>query len=92
MVVPIDCLADWRLPDNEFLATFRLPGPNERCVELSAKNPMAREDRIVFYEESHIYTVDAIEVPRSVTGLVHAYQASHFDPMVAIEAMKRGKN
>ena len=53
---------------------------------------MAREKRIVFYEDSHTYTVDAIKVPRSVTGLVHAYEASHFEPMVAIEAMKRGKN
>ena len=92
MVVSIDCLADWRLPDKDFLATFRLPGPNERCVELSEKHPIAREDRIVFYEESHTYTVDGIKIPRSVTGLFHAYQASHFDPMVAIEAMKRGKN
>ena len=31
-------------------------------------------------------------MPRSVTRLVHAYEASHFEPMVAIEPMKRGKN
>ena len=91
-MVPITCLADWRLPDEQFLAEFKLPGPSERCFALSAKNPMARENRIVFHEESHRYTVDGIQIPRSVTGLVHAYQASHFDPMVAIEAMKRGKN
>ena len=53
---------------------------------------MAREKRIVFFEDSHTYTVDNVKAPRSVTGLVHAYEASHFDPMVAIEAMKRGKN
>ena len=92
MVVPIDCLADWRLDDDDFLAAFKLPGPNERCDALSKKNPMARENRILFYEASHTYTVDAIPAPRSVTGLVHAYQASNFDPMLAIEAMKRGKN
>ena len=92
MVVPIECLADWRLDDEEFLATFVLPGPNERCVALSADNPMARENRIVFYEASHTYTVDGIKAPRSVTGLVHEYQASNFDPAVAIEAMRNGKN
>ena len=91
-MVPIECLADWRLPDDEFLAAFKLPGPNERCHALSDKHPMAREDRIVFYEASHTYTVDAIKAPRSVTGLVHEYQASHFDPAVAIEAMRNGKN
>ena len=57
MVVPIDCLADWRLDDDEFLAAFKLPGPNERCVALGTRNPMARENRIVFYEDSHTYTV-----------------------------------
>ena len=91
-MVPITCLADWRLPDDQFLAAFKLPGPSERCFALSAKNPMAREKRIVFYEDSHTYTVDGIKAPRSVTGLVHAYEASNFQPLVAIEAMKRGKN
>ena len=92
MVVPINCLADWRLDDEEFLAAFKLPGPNERCVALSTRNPMAREHRIVFYEDSHTYTVDSVEAPRSVTGLVHEYQASHFDPSAAIAAMRNGKN
>ena len=92
-MISINCLADWRLPDDEFLSTFKLPGPNQRCHALSARHPMAREDRIVFHEESHTYTIDkSIDAPRSVTGLVHFYQSGHFDPTVAIEAMKNGKN
>ena len=69
MVVPIDCLADWRLSDADFLATFKLPRPDERCNALSNQNPMARENRIIFYEDSHTYTVDSIKAPRSVTSL-----------------------
>ena len=91
-MVPITCLADWRLPDNEFLAAFKLPGPSERCDALRIRNPMPREDRIVFHEETHTYRVDGILAPRSVTGLIHEYQSGSFDPAVAVEAMKRGKH
>lgn len=56
------------------------------------RNPMPREDRIVFHEETHTYRVDGIKAPRSVTGLVHEYQSGSFDPAVAVETMKRGKN
>ena len=91
-MVPITCLAGWRLADDDFLATFKLPDPNERCDALRMRNPMPREDRIVFYEEAHTYRADGIRAPRSVTGLMHEYQCGSFDPVVGVKATKRGKN
>ena len=73
MAIAISCIADWRLPDDEFLASFRLPGPAERCTELQAKNPLgAREGRILLFEAGHFYEIDGVRAPRSVTGLVHS--------------------
>ena len=37
----------------------------------------------------HIYTVDGLTVPRSVTSLLHEY-SSTFDPALALQAMKSG--
>ena len=83
-------VGNWQLPDNECLASFKLPGPEEKHDVLKDQNPLPRDKRITFDEEKHEYTIDgSIKVPRSVTGLVHHY-ASHFDPLVAISAMRRG--
>ena len=93
MIVPISCVCDWRLPDHEFLASFKLPGESERCTELQAKNPFGqREKRIVFFEEAHIYEIDGVPAPRSVTGLIHSYCSSSFDPLDAAATMKKGRN
>ena len=92
MTVPIACVGDWRLPDEEFLASFKLPGESERCTELQAKNTLGqREGRIVFFEADHVYEVDGVQAPRSVTGLVHSYCPSRFDPLKAVAAMKSSK-
>ena len=54
-VVPVTCLADFRLSDGEFLAKFTLPGPADKCTELQRQNPLPRESRIVFYEDAHLH-------------------------------------
>ena len=51
---------------------------------------MPRENRISFEEKTHIYTIDGIQAPRSVTGLLHEY-ASAFNPILAVSAMKHGR-
>ena len=72
---------DWRLPDDEFLAAWTLPGPNDKPLQLKEANPMPREARIEFEESNHAYTIDdSKKAPRSVTGLVHSYEAKGFDP------------
>ena len=81
-------VGDWRLSDTEFLASFRLPGAADKHDKLKEQNPLPRDARIVFDEAKHEYWIDGfVKVPRSVTGLVHAY-ASHFDPHAAVHAMK----
>ena len=66
-------VADWRLPDSEFLSSFSLPGLADKCDTLRDLHPLARDRRVVFYEDKHEYWIDGIKAPRSVTGLVHAY-------------------
>ena len=85
--ISLGVVGDWRLSDEEFLATFRLPTAADKHEVLQAANPMIRESRIKFDEVTHTYTVDGVKVPISVTGLIH--QFSHdFDPFAAIESMK----
>ena len=80
---------DWQLSDAEFLKSFKLPGEAEKYDMLKVANPLPRDARIVFDEAKHEYWIDGLaKVPRSVTGLVHAYYASHFDPHAAVRAMK----
>ena len=92
-VVDHSVVADWRLDDDSFVDTFTLPGPNERCTALELANPLGpREARIKFEESSHTYFIDGTTVaPRSVTGLVHSYAASHFDARAVVKQMKRGR-
>ena len=84
-MVPIDEVGDWRLPDEQFLATFQLP--QRGAGRLAALHPLPLEDRIHFDEASHTYTFDGVLVPRSVTGLLHQF-ASDFNPQAALAAMK----
>ena len=93
-VVDHTVVGDWRLPDDEFLAKFKLPSPTEdRCTELQKANPLGpRENRIQFEEETHTYYIDGDTIaPRSVTGLVHMYESSEFRPHEVVMQMKRGK-
>ena len=49
---------DWRLSDEEFLSSFRLSP--ERRGPLAQRNPLPREDRIVFDAAGHAYCVGGI--------------------------------
>ena len=92
-MIAISELADWRLPDDEFLKYFELPRGAERCTELMNQNPIStREARIVFEPSSHTYKIDGICAPRSVTGLVHSYSGNSFDAHKAVVAMKAGRH
>lgn len=92
VVVPNGLVGDWRLPDESFMSSFRLPGPSEKLGVLEARNPLPRDKRIVFEEEQHRYFIDGTtRAPRSVTQLVHQV-AQHFDPAAAVSAMKNGRN
>ena len=86
MFVPHGDVGDWRLSDEEFLKTFHLPC--SRCDVLKERNPFPREDRIVFDEGPHTYTIDGqFVMPRSVTGLIHKY-TSEFNAQLVIAEMQ----
>ena len=88
MLVPITEVADWRLPDDQFLAIFHLP--QKGAGALAARYPFPREDRITFTEDLHEYTIDGIKAPRSVTGLLHEY-LPEFNPQGALHAMRHSR-
>ena len=49
----------WQLEDEEFVRQFpELP----RVVQLKERHPFPREDRVVFHEHGHSYTVDGQRV------------------------------
>ena len=83
-------VGDWRLADDEFLATFRLPQPSLRHDVLSQRHPMPREDLITFDEAEHVYTFRGVRVPRSVTALLHRY-THEFNPRAALAVMRAEK-
>ena len=64
--------------------------PAHRIKLLEEMHPHPRDDRIVFYEEPHIYTVDGYPVQASVSGLPHEFE-SEFHPDEGIRAMKRSR-
>ena len=64
---------DWRLTDDEFICTFRLPAM--RTGTLARRNPFPREDRIVFDAAEHAYCIDGVRAPISVTGFLHRLSA-----------------
>ena len=79
-------VGDWRLADNKFMASFKLP--SEKLEALKRKHSFPREHRIQFDEAAHTYTIDGrIVVPRSVTALVHKLSAG-FDARMCIEQMR----
>ena len=80
-------VGDWRLQDADFLSAFTLP--RSRSEFLARRNPVARDARISFDEKEHVYHVDGIRVPRSVTGFLHAF-TEEFNAYEAIVAMQHG--
>ena len=81
-------VADWRLPDAAFLAAFRLPPKGSGA--LAAVHPFPREHRVQFDVNTHTYMIDAVEAPRSVTKLLHAY-VGEFNATRALGTMREGK-
>lgn len=89
MTLPNGVVGDWRLPDETFLDSFVLPGPEHKVDVLAEQNPIGRDKRIQFFEEEHYYLIDGQHrAPRSVTSLVHSL-CQDFNPKKAIASMKR---
>ena len=88
-VIPIATMADWRLPDDQFLASFKLV--EKSADRLAAQSPHPRDRRIAFNEERHEYLIDGCKIaPRSTTGFLHSF-ASPWNPQAALRAMKQGR-
>ena len=64
--------------------------PSHRVKLLEKQNLHPRDERIVFYEEPHIYTIDGHPVQASVSGLPHAFEGA-FVASEAIASMKRSR-
>ena len=78
---------EWRLSDEEFLRTFR--PPSDRPCGLAQRNPLPREERVVFVATDHAYYVDEVRVPISVVGFMRRLSAE-FDPHAVAQAMMGG--
>jgi hypothetical protein len=87
-----DEVADWQLDDDAFLASFALPGKDNKCDILQSAYPFERDKRIVFYESDHKYIIDGtVRAPRSVTKIVHQFEVPFDGPMV-VAKMKASAN
>lgn len=64
--------------------------PAHRTYPLARINWHPMDDRLVFYEDPHVYTLDGRPVSESMTGLAHACQQP-FDGHAAIRMMKMSK-
>jgi len=65
---------------------------DHRCskiLKLAAEHPHPLDDRLLFIEEGHKYYFDGVPMSMSVTGLLDAVVADHFDPQAALASMKR---
>lgn len=65
--------------------------PQHRVKLLEQLHPHPRDERIVFYEEPHIYTIDGIPAQESVSSLASEFE-SEFDPDQAVQNMKDSKS
>ena len=79
-------VGDWRLCDDAFVASFRLPQEEDRIDLLAAAHPLPDEQRLRFDAASHVYSYDGRPEPRSDTTLVKRY-AADFDAPRAAELM-----
>ena len=60
------------------------------ALALAHEHPL--DARIRFEEEGHVYYVDGVALPRSVTGVISGVASDHFDPDAIIAKMKAGRN
>ena len=79
------------LPDEEFLASYHIPGQEDRIESFLDNKLSERDDRMLFDEVNHVYYVDGIRVPISATTLLGQFH-SHFDADDAIKKMRGGRN
>ena len=79
-------VGDWRLSDEDFLASFAPPTDGDRVDPLAALNPLQGEGRLRFDAASHTYYHDGRPVPRSVTALLKSYSTG-FDAQRAAEGL-----
>ena len=85
-------VGDWQLDDGNFLATFSLPGKDNKFDLLQDIHTFERDKRVVFHEKAHEYVIDGHTVaPRSVTKIVHQFEIP-FDAPKVIDKMKKGRN
>jgi len=61
-------------------------------LKLASVNVHELDERIAFVEEGHVYYLDGVAVPTSVTGVIESVSSDHFDADVIISKMKRGRN
>ena len=79
------------MDDEAFIASFILPGTQNKFETLRVLNPFPRDSRIDFFEEEHYYEIDGVRAPRSVTSMIHQFETP-FDAEVVIKKMKLGPN
>lgn len=60
-------------------------------LKLAVDNAHLLDARISFVEEGHVYFLDGVPLPLSVTGLINSVASDHFDPVAIIAKMKRGR-
>lgn len=60
---------------------YTLPEHSIKPLQLLHRHPL--DERLVFYERPHVYTVDGVPTTASVTAVAHSHQA----PFVASEAI-----
>ena len=74
----------WRLSDEDLLVT-PLPVYASDALERASPIPVF-DSHVAFMEEAHEYRVDGVLIPRSVTGLIHAF-TTEFDPRAVLRSM-----
>ena len=92
IVVPNGVVGNWLVPEGafeEWTASFTLPSLKHKCERLRSLHPLIRDDRIVFDETEHRYTVNGLTVPISVTRFL-AHFHEEFDADAAIAKMMQG--
>ena len=75
-------------PPAGFDDNYVLPEHSEKPLQALHFHPL--DERLVFYERPHVYTVDGVPTSVSVTGLAHEFDQP-FVAAEAIAAMKRSK-
>ena len=68
MIVRHGQVGDWRLSDEDFLRSFRLPTARDKVETLKERHPLARDSRISFDEESHTHLANRTSLSLTTDG------------------------